>query len=392
MENAYLIMVNGENNNNKFYNLIDNNDGTFTAEYGRVGKSTQRKTYSIYEWDKKYWEKVGKGYRDVTRLKSEQKATINNDIENDEVRDLINKLTGYSQDFIKKNYTVGAGGVTSAMTEDVQNTIAEMRRIAESNGSVRQFNWCIQDILSAIPRQVVKVSDLLAETSDDFNDILEREQSILNVMQSEVRSREVMVGGKDMLKAHGLTIKPVTKKQEKEILSHLDDNTRRHFKRAFKVVNKGTSDRFNKFCTDNDYKDGDIKFLYHGSRNQNWLGIIQQGLTLNNKAPKTGAMFSKGLYFAPSSNKSYGYVSLPGTRWNPECSDKGYMAVYKVAVRKPHDVYRHTAECRNFSQADMDRRGCDAVWAHAGQSLRADEVIVYSENRCTIEYLIEVGI
>ena len=34
---------------------------TWTAEYGRVGSSSQRREYPIREWDKKYNEKIKKG-------------------------------------------------------------------------------------------------------------------------------------------------------------------------------------------------------------------------------------------------------------------------------------------------------------------------------------------
>lgn len=385
MDNRYLIMVNGDNNNNKFYNMLSNNDGTWIAEYGRVGKSTQRKTYFDYDWDKKYYEKLRKGYSDVTELQTTEEVSVKNDIENEEVRDLINKLTSYSSDFIKKNYTVGAGQVTTAMVNKVQNLISEMKN--ETN--MWRFNRRMEEILTTIPRQTADVRDLLAKSDKDFADILEREQSILNVMQSQVKAQEVMVGGKDMLKAHGLTIKPVTKKQEKEILDHLDNTTRAHFKRAFKVVNKNTSDRFNAFCKDNGYGEGDIKFLYHGSRNQNWMGIIQQGLTLNNKAPKTGRMFGSGLYFANSSNKSYNYLSVRGAYWNNETSNTGYMAVYKVAMKNPHHVEFGDS---SLNAAKMEKLGCDGTWAHKGQRLKADELIVYSEDRCDISYLIEIAL
>jgi len=384
MQSVKLIMVNGDRNNNKFYNMTDNGNGTFTAEYGRVGKSKQTKVYSIYDWDKKYYEKLNKGYSDVTRFQTVEEATVQNDIEDSEVRDLINKLTSFSSDFIKKNYTVASGSVTTSMVNHVQDIISQMK----TEKSVWRFNRLMEEILTTIPRQCSDVSDLLANSEKDFSDILEREQSVLNVLASKVKANEIMVGGKDMLKAHGLTIKPVTKKEEKEILSHLDPNTKGHFKRAFKVVNKMTSDRFKTFCKDNSYGKEDVKFLYHGSRNQNWLGIIQQGLTLNNKAPKTGKMFGDGLYFG-ASYKSYNYLSLRGAYWNNEVSNVGYMAVYKVAMKNPHNVEFGDS---SLNKAKMKKLGCDGTWAHKGPRLRADEWIVYDESQADIQYLLEIAL
>lgn len=56
----YLVMVTASANNNKMYRMIPNGDGTWTAEYGRVGSSTQKRTYSMSQWDKKYKEKMPK--------------------------------------------------------------------------------------------------------------------------------------------------------------------------------------------------------------------------------------------------------------------------------------------------------------------------------------------
>lgn len=51
-----LIMITAENNN-KFYNMKENGNGTFTAEYGRVGANPQSTTKSMSQWDKVYREK-----------------------------------------------------------------------------------------------------------------------------------------------------------------------------------------------------------------------------------------------------------------------------------------------------------------------------------------------
>lgn len=49
-EEKYLIMVTS-NNNNKYYKMVLSGD-KWTAEYGRVGASPQRKMYPFSEWQK----------------------------------------------------------------------------------------------------------------------------------------------------------------------------------------------------------------------------------------------------------------------------------------------------------------------------------------------------
>ena len=57
------------------------------------------------------------------------------------------------------------------------------------------------------------------------------------------------------------------------------------------------------------------KLLWHGSRNENWMSIISNGLILNPNAVITGKMFGQGIYFAPKSRKSFGYTSYDGSYW-----------------------------------------------------------------------------
>ena len=63
----YLIKVEPNANNNKFYRMIENGD-TFEAQYGRVGSSYQTKTYPMYKWESTYKSKLKKGYEDKTDL------------------------------------------------------------------------------------------------------------------------------------------------------------------------------------------------------------------------------------------------------------------------------------------------------------------------------------
>jgi len=66
LKSVKLIMVTAENNN-KFYEMQENTDDTFTVVYGRIGMSGVSRTYPIRQWDKKYKEKIKKGYRDLSR-------------------------------------------------------------------------------------------------------------------------------------------------------------------------------------------------------------------------------------------------------------------------------------------------------------------------------------
>ena len=67
MKNVYLENTN--NNHDKFYHMIENKDDvSFTASWGRTGSNGRTQIYDMNEWDKKYREKINRGYKDTTNV------------------------------------------------------------------------------------------------------------------------------------------------------------------------------------------------------------------------------------------------------------------------------------------------------------------------------------
>ena len=65
MKSVYLENTN--NHHDKFYHMIENKDGaSFTASWGRTGSNGRTQIYGMNEWDKKYREKISKGYKVTT--------------------------------------------------------------------------------------------------------------------------------------------------------------------------------------------------------------------------------------------------------------------------------------------------------------------------------------
>lgn len=65
---AFLFFVDAINNHNKYYRMSNNGDGTFTAEYGRIGAHGQLKQYPMSRWNTVYDQKIRKGYVDQTDI------------------------------------------------------------------------------------------------------------------------------------------------------------------------------------------------------------------------------------------------------------------------------------------------------------------------------------
>lgn len=49
---------------NKFYDMYNNNDGTFTAYWGKRHTFGQSMDYPMEKWEAKYFEKLDKGYEE----------------------------------------------------------------------------------------------------------------------------------------------------------------------------------------------------------------------------------------------------------------------------------------------------------------------------------------
>jgi len=67
MKNVYLENTN--HHHDKFYHMIENKDDvSFTASWGRTGSNGRTQIYGMNEWDKKYREKISRGYKDTTNV------------------------------------------------------------------------------------------------------------------------------------------------------------------------------------------------------------------------------------------------------------------------------------------------------------------------------------
>lgn len=408
-----LIFVDGDDNHNKIYNMTDLGDGTWLAEWGRVGASMQSAKYDSSAWDKKYREKLKKGYRDVTENYVEpitsESSTNESSIDFAKGRlgsvvDFVKKLMGFANKSIQENYTVSAKQVTQKQVDNAQEAFNRIAMLVASEDNYAEINNSLLELYSIIPRKMKQVKLHLLSTDDDdmdakFKEILKNEQDTLDVMAGQVllnkdvadataegsdKSEEV-----DILTASGLEIVECTA-EECKMLKDMMDYDRDKFHRAFRVVNKSTQSRFDGSVSA--AQDKKKMLLWHGSRNENWWNIFQTGLLIRpSSAVYSGSMFGDGCYFASEFNKSLGYTSYSGSRWAGGTSKTAFLAVFDVHVGKQHVVHRHDSSCYDLSKEKLKRLGgYDSTHAKKGPSLYRDEFIVYDVKQCTIKYVVEI--
>lgn len=385
MKVAQLIFIDTQSNHNRVYNMAQ--DGSIIqVEYGRQGATLMKKKYPASCWESLYDKKISEGYVDRTEKfdLSASSSSEYKEIEDKDVREFIDYLIGCSRKVVEKHISISFEAVSDKMLEEAQKTIF----YASNAKSLEEVTKYLEELFVIIPRKMKTVSDYLPKSEAEIGGCLEREQEILDSIKTLKTTTLKNNAEKTILESNGLEVRSVTKEEEKSIISHLDDYTKGLFKKAFRVKNLCTDGRFYQYMEENDMSSDNIHFLYHGSGDANYWGIITEGLSINPDAPITGKMFGYGIYFAPKARKSVGYTDIIGSYWRGGHSKKAYLAVFKVCYKKP----QHTETCRGFLGKHHLSDGYDACVAHAGLELRNDETIVYNEAQCTIQYLIELGI
>lgn len=396
----YLVMVTASANNNKYYKQIPHGD-SWTAEYGRVGSSPQRREYPMSQWNSKYNEKIRKGYVDQSDLVEDliqvekPKKSEYREIENKAIAEIVERLQAMARKAISDNYTISSNKVTHAMVDEAQDVLTSLIDAKD----VDTFNETLLKLFTVIPRKMGNVKDYLAEKSDDFSRIIQKEQDLLDVMKGQVVQKQMIDENSEkddiqnentILEQLGLVFEECSTKDIAVIKDALGSCSDR-FYQAWRVKNIQTQKRYDNFVRENHITN--TKLLFHGSRNENWWSIINSGLVLKpTNAVITGKMFGYGIYYAPKARKSLGYTSLDGSYWVRGNSKFGFMALMEVAYGKPYDVYSFDRKYYDFDYQKLQQAcpGANCLHAHEGSMLRNDEIIVYKEEQCTIRYLIEL--
>lgn len=399
---TYLIMTTAANNN-KYYNIFPEGD-IIRVEYGRIDSTKTTTYYPLSKFETQVKSKIKKGYVDVTDLKKDLVQEISTvhpespykEIENAAIKAIVEKLQSMARETIQKNYTVKASAVTQDMVDAAQKVIDEL---ANNSANVEKFNENLLKLFTVIPRKMGNVRDYLADKNEDFARIISKEQDLLDVMRGQIYVKHndepietVEKKQQTILEELGLVMEETTA-DDVALIKTLMNESAGKFRKAWRVTNLKTQERFDKFVQENDIKD--TRLLFHGSRSENFWSIIKTGLVLRpTNAVITGKMFGYGCYYAPRCAKSIGYTSLSGSYWAHGGNNTAYMALFDVAYGTPYDVYNFDSKYYNldYNRLQQFKPGANCLHAHADKGmLRNDEIVVYKEEQMTIKYLIEIG-
>ncbi|GAB3969083.1 hypothetical protein GCM10028806_14500 [Spirosoma terrae] len=399
-----LIMVTAENNN-KYYEMYEQENGTFTVHYGRVGGTKSVATYPLNQWDKKFREKVAKGYVDQTHLYADKSSTTDaSSIADPAVRSLMSRLMDYATQSIFQNYVVTAQQVTRKQVDTAQQLLDELAATLSQTLDLTTYNTKLLDLFKVIPRKMGKVNQHLvthipqnAEELQKLHDQLASEQDTLDVMRSQVELNQSKTDADlpppNLLESMNLSVEPVTDKRVLTLIKQMMGSDADKFDAAFSVRHHRTQPAFDTYV--DQAKNKKTQLLWHGSRSENWLSILRTGLVLRPaNAVITGKMFGYGIYFADQFSKSLNYTSLHGASWANGRQKEAYLGIYEVHVGKQLEITQHAA---SYQQLDSDALAkldpaYDSVFAKRGASLQKNEFIVYNQSQCTVRYMVKIKI
>ena len=401
MRYCLLRMVTANENHNKDYEMEQLTDTQFVVRYGRYGAAKQEKIYSLSMWEKLYAKKIRKGYKDITDYVNiavkKTKTAGYKPIADEGIRQLIDTLLSYANDYVKTVYSISKRKVTPQMLIAAQKKIDQLWDFSQTP-FVDRFNSALQDLLVIIPQRISNVDSILAKDANSMSSIVDAQQTRLDTLASLIDVDDIIESDipdendkrKTILEAFGLKIRPCSEQENTKIKEKLSKESEDLFDCAWRIEQENVERRFNEYIKKNNISRKNIHFFWHGTRNENVWSILKTSLLLNPKATITGKMFGYGLYFATRAKKSIGYTSLCGSYWAKGASNEGYLICMKVAYKNPMDIYTWEHKYSLFREKDIRKLGYDAVFAHKGTMLVNDEVIVYSEAAVCPRYLIRL--
>lgn len=299
----------------------------------------------------------------------------------------MNRLIKAAEEFLRESSedNTKLPMVSLAMCERAQKMLDRMKAAAAIN-DLEAFNKALILLYCAIPRG--KNNKRPLETiSSNFEERLTWEQEFLNLIKQAVEGKEVSskkpVEKNDriamLMEENGLSGHPVTKEEEEYVKSMMGQD-RNKYVGAWRVENAKTDRKFNDYIKSMEVPN--VRTLWHGSLNSNFLSILSKGLQVNYSS---GGMFGRGCYFADEFDKSRGYCSIGGARWRGGNDKYAFLGLFDVALGRQLVLDN---SCSSLYSHHPLLRNKDSVFARKGTSLCRNEYVVYKDNVSTIRYIV----
>lgn len=393
MPSVFLSCVNPENGKKgscKGYSMTQLPDGRIDCVYGDLHDMAIGKGRHVSEpiakelFYLRYYEKLAKGYADESKVYLGKSVTRGaSAFARDASGLLYERLYNYSHNAVKSVCS------DIAVTREMAKKARQIWNKLGTYKTVKAFNRHLTELIRISPRlrnpMTDDVADFYAKDKSDFPRILQFEENLILAMEGMVGADKTSKNGKSFAD-FGIEVYLANDAQKKEVMDILGTSQLvSKVKAIYRIKPLAQEKKMLKYCRKHHITAK--KKLWHGSRNENWGSILINSLQLNPNAAITGKMFGKGIYFAPSPSKSFGYTSYHGSYWAGGHSSTAFMGIFAVAYGNPLMVTSsgdYASQIRNGSY--------DCVCATAANTgLRNDEIVFYDEAAMCLNYLVEFG-
>lgn len=425
-DEKFLRRIDVERDIRSRYDMRPNSMGKITINIGAISGDIGRKGFDRLEdgivhkpfasqlyW-LRYYEKLSSGYKDFTDslIADEDESVIerffskpeDSEMADDPVQELYKLLvnaakdnltsSGIALDFYSGDSPYTRRQVTSA--RKLYLKMCELTMASEMNELLEDFiaiaapkykkGTSVNDFFVKIVDDPEAQLQLVAEKLEWVNSIVSAMEAVVSMKHNDKETYESPFGNVKVSKLSDQEVEEFIAKgipqinpaQSKNIVSIFDMEPVKQTERyeGYLEQSFGQSETL----------------LFHGSPTCNWVSIIQNGLLLSPNAVICGKAFGNGIYFAPDSDKSAGYMSNRGSRWRNGGDKYVVMGIYRVATGTPYygtDIIggerKKTEELLDMFQ----NKGYDSFWYRAGTgSFVRDEVIVYNEDACVLSKLL----
>lgn len=453
-DEAMLIMVSAQQNNNKFYHVTLTSDGTVTKRWGRVGtdgtQSTERTGLGGFQRIISAKQKKGYVKTDVITLaendgqqeklsKIAHTALVNKESKPDavitELVDTLVKLNNHdiletSGGMIKIN---NSGLITTPLGLISQNSIScaktLLNKLEQTPTNTDMFSGMLEDYLRLIPQKVgarrgwekeffkeensfVKQQDFLKQLSDSLS--LQADRKKVQVEENDNTDDDESKYEK-LFRFHislcedSKEFKRIEEMFEKGKSSY-HPGSHLKLKKIYSLEDQNGNDAYNEALN----RLGTEYEVWHGTRAHNLLSILRKNLYCPPLRGSTiqiqGRAFGSGVYLSPAavpasssrflkgkttivpggSSKSLNY-SLGGVWDNGPRDNRCFMLLGKAVMGR---IFNPQGSWGSFSDDAVQKSGkYDSIHAKPGQTgLKNDEIIIWNTNQISLNYICEFGL
>lgn len=424
LKEEHFVCTDVDRNNNKFWKIRRSaNPPAVTTEWGRVGDSSQSKTWtftsdveadSAFEKKKKDKLKVKSGrdaytqieVLDAVRSTSNLASLAKDQIETscEETKKLIEWLTKINIHQILSSTTMTysaadgvfrtpLGVVGRSSIDRAQDLLAGMKPLIEGkkyeDDSLKKI---VNEYLRLIPQDLGRARDKL-RIDKIFADSQAFQKQVQLVEQLEASIRSVVGVQPSADRVFNVKLEPVTNDSIVGEITSLFNKTKqsRHVSSSYHPYQVWSVDI--QQVRESYEKDGknldNVWRLWHGTKPHNLLSILKVGLVIPSKYVN-GWNFGPGVYFSDQSTKSLNYAA---GYWDGKCEDRAFMFVADVGMGK----YKTTSSTFNSVPS-----GYDSCFARGSEckdsqfdgiikcgSLLNNEMIAYRCSQANLVYLVE---